>query len=329
MEKTARFINREMSWLEFNQRVLDEAADSSIPLFERLNFLAISANNLNEFFMVRVGSLELLYRQKISIRDDSDLTPSEQLEKIEARCRRMVREQYRIHSELELALQAQGVCRLRPADLSPSQMAYIERVFTSSLYPLITPLADSSMGKLPFIHNLRLHLAVHVQNKLGEKRLVALPFGPAAERFISVAGKEKYSYILLDEVLHHFIGRFFPNEIVLDTAVFRVTRNADIIAREDFSDDFLSEMEKVIQERVQADCVRMELSPCSEELTALLMHDLSIVKRHVYGCEGPVDLSAYFYIANLTGFETMKYRNWSPCTAPEFSGQDSIFEAIS
>jgi polyphosphate kinase len=202
-----RFFNRELSWLEFNQRVLEEARDPEIPLLERLKFLAITASNLDEFFMVRVGGLQILREKGNNKPDPAGLTPEMQLQAIGARTSEMQREQYECFlQELEPGLAAAGIRRLTSAQLSDKQATLVRRVFEDEIYPVFTPMAIEPEAAFPLLVNQTLNLCVRLAPR-GEDdapRFAIIPFGRSARRFLTLQSEGGYAFILLeDAVIQH------------------------------------------------------------------------------------------------------------------------------
>ena len=328
-----KFINRELSWLEFNQRVLDEALDPAVPLLERLNFLAITGSNLDEFFMVRVGGLELLLEQKVRKPDPSGMTPEAQIENIHARVARMVKEQYHCYgSELEPALAAEGIRRVRPGGLTVKQHEHLRTHFESSLFPLVTPMALEGGQAFPLLANLGLSVAVRLRPLRGLKRpnYAVIPIGPAVQRVLAVPGEETYPYILAEDVLAAFADRFFPGREVIEAVPFRITRNADLSIREDMAADLLAEMEAVLTARKRSGCVRIEIADgASGALISFFQKKLKIRDHGVYRLNGPIDVSVFRSLAVLDGFDRLRYESWTPQPSPAVDLQKSIFETLS
>jgi polyphosphate kinase len=260
-----QFINRELSWLAFNQRVLEEAQDVQVPLMERLKFLAISANNLDEFCMVRVGGLQSLKEQGRVPRDAVGLTPTQQLDQISRAMRQMVHDQYACYNEdLQIALYQ---ARIRPYAvdrLDDEQAAYVDERFETLIYPIVTPMAIQPDQPFPLLPALTLHLAVALAPSAHEPRagsrwaIVSMPKSVA--RLITIPFMDGHAYVLLDDVITAYMDRFFPGEVVEEVAAFRITRDADMRVREDEAKDLRAGMEDVLAERRSSECVRLEIA---------------------------------------------------------------------
>lgn len=334
MKRSERFVNRELSWLEFNQRVLDEAMDEKVPLLERLTFLAITASNLDEFFMVRVGGLQLLTARGVNKCDPSGMTPARQLRAIEKRARRMVQDQYAQYRDLlEPKLMEIGITRIRPAVVNEQQAAHLERFFEEEVFPVVTPMVATA-ASFPSLANLQLHVAVRLRPQAeGTRapRYAVIPLGGPIRRFVVVPSADGgHAYMVIEDVVRMFADRFFPGQDVAEAVPFRITRNADLSAREDFSADFLAEMESVLTRRKRSDCVRLEIKQVTTRmLLTFLKRGLGIQDREVYALPGPMDLSAFMDIGRLEGHEADKYETWWSQPSPDVDSRKSMFEQLS
>ncbi|MFQ5733207.1 MAG: polyphosphate kinase 1 [Planctomycetaceae bacterium] len=327
-----RYVNRELSWLEFNQRVLDEARDPSVPLLERLKFLAITSSNLDEFFMVRVGGLHLLNEEKPTRRDPSGMTAAEQLTAIANRAQAMTADQYACYlMELEPRLADSGIRRLRFADLTDHQTRTVQNVFDEELYAVLTPMAVSGTNDFPLLVHEGLSVLVELAPAAGdsEPRLAVIPFGPAVARFITLPSDGGYSYMLLEDVVGTFIQRFFPEETVLECVPFRIMRNADLSARDDLAFDLLAEMEQVLRARKESACIRLEVF---EGVTGasldFLQRTLSLKTDAIYRIPGPLDLTSFTALTGLPGFDDLRDKEWAPQPSVMMEPGRSVFEVI-
>ncbi len=333
--RVTNYLNRELSWLEFNQRVLEEALDSSLPLLERLKFLAITGSNLDEFFRVRVGGLQWLVRQGVTRPDASGLAPQQQLDAIGERVRRMIDNQYAcfLH-DLEPKLTGQGIRRLRPDELNAAQRRIARQVFENEIFSLLTPMAVSSADDFPLLPNQTLNVCVRLKAPAGsaddDARFAVLPFGPLAPRFISVPADSGYAYLLLEDLAAMFAERFFAGEEVAECVAFRITRNADVAVREDSAEDLLQEMEDVLDERRQAGCVRLEIGDQTGKMVLkFLRNALHLSKDEVYPLPGPLDLAAWFSLTDRQGYESLKFETWTPQPSPSIPSGAAMFDVIS
>ena len=369
-ESVSKYLSRELSWLEFNQRVLAEAQDVSVPLLERLKFLAITASNLDEFFMVRVGSLQMLVAQGSSNPDPAGLTPEQQLEQIGVRAHHMIVEQYACFLEdLEPKLAAAGIRHIQSSrssvasltvsevvkslsisksasdttvqttdeaartQLTSRQLKLVEQIFDGELASVLTPMAVTSSDDFPLLTNQTLNVCVHLEPSPGDAeqrpRFAIIPFGKGTSRFVTLPSEGGHEFMLVEDVVAQFVDRFFPGEPIRECVPFRLTRNADLSAREDLAPDLLAEMEEVLEARRTAACVRLEISDrASTPLLAFLQTALQIPNEAVYVVPGPVDLSAFMQLTDRSGFEHLRYESWPPQPSPSVDLGSSMFQVL-
>jgi len=327
------YINRELSWLEFNQRVLDEARDADIPLLERLKFLAITATNLDEFFMVRVGGLQLLVENGKHTPDPAGMTPEEQLRGVSERSHAMMRDQYAcFHEEIEPKLTEAGVRRIRGNELNEKQTRFVEQIFENEISSVLTPMAVAGRDDFPPLANQTLNALVRLKPSAeGDNlpRFAVVPFGRSLGRFLTLGADRGYAYILFEDVVAKFIQRFFAGEQVLECVPFRITRNADLSIREDQASDLLSGMTEILNARKRSDCVRLEIANgVSRVSLSFLMDVLEVAERDVFKAPGPVDLAAFMHLTELPGFDALRYEPWPPQRAAEIEPGQSLFELL-
>jgi polyphosphate kinase len=327
------FFNRELSWLAFNERILEEVADTDVPLLDRLNFLSITASNLDEFFMVRVGGLRMLLKQGIRKRDASGLTPAQQIERIAARTRRMVDNQYRLYRDiLQPELACAGIRPLYPEQITWDQHQALQRHFDDVVYPVISPIAVDTADPLPHLVNLRLHLLVSLRGPASEpsvRQYALIPIGPSLERFVALPAPSGYLYMPIENVITLHADAVFPGRQILDIVPFRVTRNADVAVREDQAADFMAEMENVLAERQRSDCVRLEIGDkASRPIVSFLVRKLGVDPLHLFEIAGPLDLGAFRRLAGLQGFEGFCYPAWPPQDSPAVDPRRPLFETL-
>jgi polyphosphate kinase len=324
-----RFFNRELSWLAFNERVLEEAENAETPLLERLKFLAITASNLDEFFMVRVGGLQILASESPRRKDPAGLAPKQQLEAVSRRVHAFSARQQRCFQTLEKSLQPAGIRRLKPAELSLEQKNYAEQFFENEIFPVITPLIVAGRGTLPPLINRMLHLAVILAPETGSRaaRRAILPLGHL-NRLVRLPSDSSHDFMLLEDLAALFINRFFIGQTVKECAVFRITRNADLGVREDLAYDLLSGMEDVLSARRHGDCVRLEVQACSAALTGILTRALQVDPAHTYSAKEPLALNDFMSMAGLPGRDDLRWPDWAPQPVPGIDPKQSLFETI-
>lgn len=329
----ANYINRETSWLEFNQRVLEQAVDADVPLLERLKFLAITSSNLDEFFMVRVGGLRLLQCAGAASTDPSGMTVSQQLDAISARTEKMLQQQYEIFSrELEPALAQQGIQRIDVANSSVRHHEAAGRLFDEEIFAVLSPMGIDSCEEFPLLAARSLYVCVQlaVQDAETTHRFAAIPLGKAIPRILTLPTDHGFSYTLLEDLVGQFVTNFFAGEEVLAKATFRITRNADVDLQEDSASDLLHGMKEMLQQRKTADCVRLEIdSNAPAEMIQFLQSGLKITDRETLRLPAPIDLSFLMQLSSIDGFEHLQNPPWPPQDCPSIDPSKSMFSVIS
>lgn len=328
---TPRFFNRELSWLKFNERVLGEAQDTNNPLLERLKFIAITATNLDEFYMVRVGGLQLMEQAGKTKKDPAGLTPDEQLAAIRAGASSIVSETYRCFcEEIEPALAEHDVNRIQTSDLNEQQLVVLRKVFQQEIFPVFSPMAVAQ-DSFPVLASLALNLCVRLAPADGEEepRFAIIPFQRSDTRLLTLPSERGYAYILLEDAIEHFLSDFFPGMEIQQCVPFRISRNADMTIQEDEAGDLLVGMQEIIAARRESDCVRLEISDRADELTSqFLMDSLEIDASRVTRVTGPVDLSCFFVLVAIKGFDALRNPEWPPQPSPDIDPKLSMFENI-
>ncbi|NLE00697.1 MAG: polyphosphate kinase 1, partial [Fibrobacter sp.] len=327
------FTNRELSWLEFNERILDQARDPSLPLLERLKFLSITSSNLDEFFMVRVGGIQMLATEGIQKPDPSGYIPEEQLDFISKRVHEMSFQQYNCYkSSIEPALAEAKIRRVLSAELTSEQHHFIECVFENEIFPILSPIAVTPPINFPLLANKQLHIAVRLKPDDAEPdtpRYAIIPVGKNISRFITLPSASGYQFMMIEDILIMYINRFFPGESVSECVPFRITRNADLCIREDLAFDLLAEMEAILDARKRSDCVRLEIADnCSDTIYSFLQNSLQVDNRECYKVSGPLDLSEFMKITELQGYHELKNPVWPPQASPVLEPGHKIFDIL-
>lgn len=327
------YINRELSWLEFNQRVLNQAQYEKVPGLERLKFLAITASNMDEFFMVRVGGLQLQQAQQIQAPDPSGATVTQQLEAIYDRVDKIISDQYDCFlNSIEPVLQQQGITRVICAQANALCKEALQRYFEQEIYPVLSPMDLDPDAPFPLLSNLGFYLCVRMAS--GEQdtphRFAFIPIGKLLPRLIKIPGERgTYTYALIEDVVSHFVEQYYPGKRVEECTAFRVTRNADVSVREDSASDLILGMEEVLSSRRSADFVRLEIdSKVSEATLDFLVRNLVLKPRDLFKIPGPLDLSALMSVTEIEGFPTLRDTVWPPQRSPQIDSTKSMFENI-
>ena len=326
------YINREMSWLEFNQRVLDQAIDPQVPLLERLKFLAITAANLDEFFMVRVGGLQLQKRAGAASSDPSGLTVQEQLRAIRQRTCGMVRRQYEVYlNELEPSLSRHGIERIPIDNCSLRHREAVRRVFEDEIFAVLSPMGLDAEDNFPLLVNRALYVCVQLATAGTDTdcRFALIPLGKAIPRLLTLPTEHGFSFALLENAVQCLVQDFFPGEQILSSATFRITRNADISLQEDAAADLLHGMKEILQQRKTAECVRLEIDEqASDSLLRYLQSRLRIGDEETFKTPSPVDLSFLAGLTGIEGYDHLRYKPWPPQHSPVIDPSQSMFATI-
>jgi polyphosphate kinase len=313
-----RFLDRELSWLAFNTRVLELAEDADVPLLERARFLAIFASNLDEFFMVRVAGLKRRIVTGIAVRSASGSEPREVLDGIWRTTRGlMARHADRFHTEIVPALTKEGIEIVRWNDLDPREVEAMERLFHDEIFPVLTPLAVDPAHPFPYISGLSLNLAVVVRNpQTGTELFARVKVPPLLPRFVRVA---ETRFVPLEDVIAARLGDLFPGMEILQHHSFRVTRNEDVEVEEDDAENLLHALEKELTRRRFGPPVRLEVEEdIDEHVLDLLVRELDVHDAEVFRLAGPLDLTGLHAIADLDRTD-LKYPAFLPKTHPDLA----------
>jgi polyphosphate kinase len=324
-----RLLNRELSWLDFNSRVLEFAFDPEAPLLERVKFCSIFSSNLDEFFMVRVAGLMSQAAAGFPVRSPDGRMPSVVLAEIRERVRELALQESKLwNRDLRPALAEEGIAIKRVVECDAKELADLERRFARDVYPVLTPLAVGPGQPFPYISGLSLSLGLFVRDPdSGEERFARVKVPEGLPRFL--ASGEHGSLIPIEATIAHFLAWLFPQMEISETAVFRVTRDADF-AVSDEADDLVEAVELEVRRRRFGDVVRLEVSESmSSRMLARLMTGLGIDEEQVYRVQGLLGLADLAQIAALDRPE-LKDEPWAPRTPPVFidSSSASLFDEI-
>ena len=331
--KPENYVNRELSWLDFDYRILEEARDKSLPLFERLKFLSITASNLDEFFMVRVASLKDMVHAGYSKPDIAGMNPEEQLKAISEKTHELVGLQYSTYSRSLVPALRQNGLRIIAAheDLTEAEGAYVDQYFRENVYPVLTPMAVDSSRPFPLVHNKSLNIAALLQKKEGgdevDFAMVRVP--SVLPRIIEIPSEEGRAVILLEEVMERNIQSLFLNYDILAASPFRIMRNADLTIDEEEAEDLLKEIEKQLKKRQWGEAIRLEIQENADKrILKRLKKELNIHTDDIFAIGGPLDLTFLMKMYGLEGFDHLKAPKYVPQPNPAFLNDDDIFTNI-
>ena len=331
------YYNRELSWILFDQRILSEARDKNIPLFERLKFLSISSSNLDEFFMVRVASLKDMVNAKYDKPDIAGMTPAEQLDQISVEIHQLVSQQYSTYNRsLIPQMNQNGLHVIRQhEELTKKEEEFVDEYFQENVYPVLTPMAVDSSRPFPLIRNKSLNIAALVRKKeeKDELEFATVQVPSVLSRIIQLPVEEEENYvkkvILLEEVIERNIQKLFLNYDIVCAHPYRIMRNADLSIDEDEAADLLKEIEKQLKKRQWGEAIRLEVeNGVDKRLLKILKKELHLESANIYEIDGPLDLTFLMKMYGLDGFEHLKLEKYEPQLVPRLPVGFDIFEQI-
>lgn len=323
------YNNRELSWLRFNYRVIEEAADNNNPLLEQLKFLAITSSNLDEFIMVRVAGLKDQVKMNYHEPDTkTQLTPKEQLKGIGELNRSNCEVQYGYYHKLMQKLEEYNIYLKRPNGLSESMQEELEELFDNEIYPSLTPLGIDAYRPFPKLMNKKINIFVNLSNELGDRTaIVQLP--TVIKRFYEIKDGEKTYYILTEDIIEEHVEKLFKGFRIDRTFPFRITRNADLTIHEEGAADLLIEIERFLKERTKGAAVRLEIdiSKNSTINGSFLRSELDLHEEDVYKFDGPLDLTFLFELSSRlkADFPNFVYKTFTP-QEPKFLGSENVYD---
>ena len=335
--KPEYYWNRELSWIKFNERVLSEARDKSLPLFERLKFLSITASNLDEFFMIRVASLKDMVHAKYTKPDIAGMTPKEQLKELSVVTKELVETQYNTYNRSLLpALNKVGLHVVeKHEDLTKEQKEYVDRYFEESVYPVLTPMAMDSARPFPLIRNKTLNIGALIskKDKKGREELefATVQVPSVLPRIVMLPEDKKGNtvVILLEQVIERNIGKLFLSNEVACTCPYRIMRNADLTIDEDEAADLLKEIQKQLKKRQWGEVIRLEVEDkMDERLLNILKMEFEIKEEDIFQINGPLDLTFLMKMYGMDGFEEYRNKPYTPALVPAMMTDEDIFTQI-
>ena len=317
------YENRELSWLSFNGRILNEVRDNALPVLNRMKFLAITASNMDEFFMVRVASLKDMVNAGYNKSDFSGMTPSQQLSAIHEIAHDFYHKQYTTWNRSLIPLLKKENVLLKDSyeQLNESQERYVDEYFEETVYPVLTPMAVDASRPFPLIRNKSLNIAALLSKKKGSKLIktkksdvgkydfATVQVPSVLDRLVEIPNDEgmDHTFILLEQIIERNIAKLFKNYDVISAHPYRVMRNADLSIDEDDASDLLKEIQKQLKRRQWGEVIRIEVEDkMDERLLNMLRENLEVSKEAIYECSGPIDLGIAMKLAGLEGYDHLR-----------------------
>ncbi len=339
-DRPENFTNRELSWLEFNQRILGEARDRKNPLFERMKFLSITASNLDEFFMVRIASLKDMVNAGYEKKDIAGMTAQEQLDALNEKTHEFCDKQYTTYNRSLLPkLSDEGLEIISFSALSEKEEEFLEEYFHKNVYPVLTPMAIDSSRPFPLIQNKTLNIAALIKNRGKEKKekkeydIATVQVPSVLPRVILLPQKDspkrKCRVILLENVIEHFLDVLFLNHEIICSAPYRIMRNADLSIDEDDAEDLLKEIEKSLKMRQWGEVIKFEYEDrMDKRLVKYLKKQFKVHSCDIYEVNGPLDLTFLMKCHGIDGFEDLKEKPYIPQKNKKLRADKNIFSQI-
>ena len=339
-DRPENFTNRELSWLEFNQRILGEARDRKNPLFERMKFLSITASNLDEFFMVRIASLKDMVNAGYQKKDIAGMTAQEQLRALNEKMQAFCEKQYTTYNRALLPkLSEEGLEIISFSELSEKEMDFLEEYFHKNIYPVLTPMAIDSSRPFPLIQNKTLNIAALIKSRNKDKKekkeydIATVQVPSVLPRVILLPQKDgpkrKCRVILLENVIEHYLDVLFLNHEIICSAPYRIMRNADLSIDEDDAEDLLKEIEKSLKMRQWGEVIKFEYEErMDKRLVKYLKKQFKVHSCDMYAFNGPLDLTFLMKCYGIEGFEDLKEAPYIPQKNKKLRADKNIFNQI-
>jgi polyphosphate kinase len=329
-DKFEYFVNRELSWLKFNIRVMNEADDSSKPLLERLRFIAITSSNLDEFYMIRVAGLKHQQDSGINKTDAAGLTVNEQLKEISEAAHELVKTQYRYWRNISKELEGQNICFCQVDSLKNKDRQWVENYFKKTVYPVLTPMALDAGRPFPFLANRSLNLAVSLLHPEEGLNIAVVQVPGVLPRIVEIPQNDNgRRFVFLEDIITYHMGLLFYGCTIQEIMPFRIMRNADLSIDEEDAEDLLVEVEKSLRQRKRGQAVRLEIDKAaSEPLREFLRESLKIEAADIFAINGPIDLTSMMKFADLPGADNLRYSALPAQTPADFIGKEELFSSI-
>lgn len=324
------FISRELSWIQFNERVLEEAQDTTNPLFERLKFAAIVSSNLDEFFMVRVGSLSDQITAEFNKKDPSGLTPNEQMKQIGILVHKLIYDQFNCYNRsLKKALRKEKIKFLKLKDLSEEQIVYVDNYYSKNVFPVLTPMVVNQSSPFPLISNKSLNIALFLKDSKDEEIFATIKVPSVIDRLIKIPEDDGIAFMFLEDIIKMNLNSLFSGHEIINASCYRITRNADMDLDEEGAEDLLEAIQQSIKQRKWGTAVRLEIEKgMNVKLLKKLETELEITKEQEYIINGQIDLTFLMKMGKIKGYEKLEYEAIKPQFSKRFFKHNNIFDAI-
>ena len=326
------YLNRELSWIDFNERVLAEACSSSVPLLERLKFIGIVSSNFDEFFMVRVAGLQEFYKSGHPPADADDWPVETLLEAIVQKTRVLFDIQEAVlNTEILPQLKAHGFAYCKPEECSESERCFLKDYFYLHLYPIITPqVSENEQALADSVANVRLHVGFLLSDDAGGQDRLAIVPVPSAPRFVFLQSDpaKKVRFVLIDELIRYFGGAFFPGCRITGTGIFKINRSASMTVDDSSDDGFIEALEEVLIRRRYSFVVRMTSTHESPALVRRMSELFQLGEKDVYLSEAPIRLSSFAKITEIDGFKRLRNEKWKHFAHPAFPSNGTLWDSI-
>ncbi len=335
LNKPENFRNRELSWLEFDERVLSEARDKSLPLFERLKFYSITSSNLDEFYMIRVASLKDMVHAGYKKKDIAGMTAQQQLDAISKRTHELVNRQYASYNRSVLPALRQNHLIIidQYQDLSEAQSVFVDNYFMREIYPVLTPMAVDSSRPFPLIANKTLNIGALIQSDEQEDEVdfATVQVPGMLGRYVQIPSEDEKdtTVILLEQIIEKNLQKLFLNRKIICAHPYRIMRNADIPIDEDEAADLLKEIQKQLKKRKRGEVIRLEVEDgINKRLLKILKKELSVAEEDIFQIRGPIDLTFLMKMSGMDGFEDLRYKKYKPQPVFGMNNEEDIFTQI-
>lgn len=326
------YLNRELSWIDFNERVLAEACSSSVPLLERLKFIGIVSSNFDEFFMVRVAGLQEFYKSGHPPADADDWPVETLLEAIVQKTRVLFDIQEAVlNTEILPQLKAHGFAYCKPEECSEAERRFLKDYFYRHLYPIITPqVSENEQALADSVANVRLHVGFLLSDDAGKQDRLAIVPVPSAPRFVFLQSDpaKKVRFVLIDELIRYFGGAFFPGCRITGTGIFKINRSASMTVDDSSDDGFIEALEEVLIRRRYSFVVRMTSTHESPALVRRMSELFQLGEKDVYLSEAPIGLSSFAKITEIDGFKRLRNEKWKHFAHPAFPPNGTLWDSI-